>query len=55
MTYLHSGLNPLIYSFLSYGYRARLLKLWKRISKNEGAQMTLSDLKSEYNQKLNFL
>ena len=40
MTLLHSALNPLIYSFLSYGYRARLAKLWKRMTKNEGAKMS---------------
>ena len=43
---LHSGLNPLIYSFLSYGYRARLLKIWQRLLKNEGAKMGHSSPKS---------
>lgn len=28
---MHSVLNPVIYSFLSYGYRARLVKLWQKL------------------------
>jgi hypothetical protein len=39
LTLFHSALNPLIYSFLSYGYRARLTKIWKRMSKNKGAKI----------------
>lgn len=38
LTIVHSTLNPVIYSFLSYGYRNRLALLWKRFSKNERFQ-----------------
>lgn len=31
LMYLHAVLNPVIYSFMSYGYRNRLVKLWKRV------------------------
>ena len=31
LSWLHGVLNPVIYSFLSYGYRNRLKKLWARV------------------------
>lgn len=31
LSWLHGVLNPVIYSFLSYGYRNRLKKLWSRV------------------------